>query len=247
MASNETAESLDGFDSGVITDVPIDSRKPVKPNPPQKRIENEAEKNALDLRKLTQNSAVFPLKQKLRRREASSSDGSRPKESTETEKPKIEKFIGEQADQALLRTMLQQLKSADYSKADFSAAERTLKLLEKAYPESAALAESRFQMGLFHYRGRLKAKDEVAKVAALRAADFYLSEAQQMTVQSPHIQAGSALMRGVIARLLLNSGGETRNADIARKNFEFVLKQYPNTLEAQRAKRELASMDRRTW
>lgn len=240
LAAEESPDPLKGFEAGVVTDVPLDSRKPVKPKPPQKQSSQEKVKNALDLRAIGQVPSSLPKKRLSRRQEASSSGGRLAEKSAVTEKAS-EPSIGEQADGALLRTMLGQLKEADVT-----GAERTMRLLEKSYPESSALAEARFQLGLFHYRQRAKAKEPQAVEGALRSADFHFAEAQRMSAAMPRIHAGSALMRGVIARLLLQAGGEARNRQIARQNFEFVMKQYPKTMEARRAKRELAFMDRRT-
>lgn len=240
LAAEDSPDPLKGFEAGVVTDVPLDSRKPVKPKPPQKQSSQEKVKNALDLRAIGQVPSALPKKRLSRRQEASSSGGRLAEKSAVAEKAS-EPSIGEQADGALLRTMLGQLKESDVS-----GAERTMRLLEKSYPESSVLAEARFQLGLFHYHQRIKAKDSQAVESALRSADFHFAEAQRMSTAMPRIHAGSALMRGVIARLLLQAGGEARNRQIARQNFEFVMKQYPKTMEARRAKRELAFMDRRT-
>jgi TolA-binding protein len=239
LAIEESSDSLKGFEAGVVTDVPLDLRKPVKPKPPQRQAPEEKVQNALDLRAIGQIPAALPQKRLSRRQEALSS-GTRLVEKSAFSEKTFEQSIGEQADGALSRTILGQLKEADVS-----GAERTMRLLEKSYPDSLALAEARFQMGLFHYRQRVKAQGPQAVEAALRSADFHFSEAQRMSSSMPRIHAGSALMRGVIARLLLQAGGEVRNRQIARRNFEFVMNQYPKTMEARRARRELAFMDRR--
>lgn len=237
----QSADPLKGFDSGVVTDVPLDSRKPVKPPKPDlTRSQKELGKPALDLRAIGQMPKHLPRKADVAVRGKSRSMAADIRKPAPIAKRADDTF-GEQADRALLRTMLGQLKSAD-----LSAAERTLRLFEKSYPESQVFGEARFQMGLYHYRQRNKLKDARALEMALRSADFQFAEALRLKALEPRVQAGSALMRGVIARLLLQRGGEARNREVAQQNFEFVIQKYPKTMEARRAKRELAAMDRRT-
>lgn len=231
----EPAEALKGFEQGIVTDVPLDSKKP-QPKA-AKEVGSKPEKGVLDLRAIptVKMASRLPTKVSLKRREAANR-GVRLN-------PRVhsEMAVGEQADRALLRTMLGQLRLKDDSSA-----ERTLRLLEKSYPDSQVLGEARFQMGLHHYRSRKATSDGKSLEKALRSADFYFAEALRVQLLEPRVQAGSALMRGVIARLLLHAGGEVRNREVAQQNFEFVMKKYPRTMEARRAKRELAAMDRRT-
>ncbi len=247
LAAEESTDPLRGFEPGIVTEVPMDARKPVKPSKPDMTASpKEPVKNMLDLRAVGQLPKQLPPKSSLaqkaraqarqaRRYEAASMGQRAPAQA------RSEEALGEQADRALLRTMLGQLKSADWN-----GAERTLRLLEKSYPESQVFGEARFQMGLYHYRQRKTAKDARALEMALRSADFQFAEALRLKNLEPRVQAGSALMRGVIARLLLQGGGEVRNREIAQQNFEYVMKKYPKTMEARRAKREMAAMERRT-
>lgn len=136
---------------------------------------------------------------------------------------------GEQADRVLARTVADLLKSGD----DVEAA-RTAVLLEKSYPDSELIAETRFQLGLYFFRKK-----------NLPEADRQF----QATLKSPraHVRAraGAVLMRGIIARRVSetpNLKASQANLQLARKSFEYVRHQFPGSPEARRAARELKIM-----
>ena len=141
---------------------------------------------------------------------------------------------GEQADRVLARTVVELLKSGDQLEA-----ERIAVLLEKSYPESELVAETRFQQGLSYFRQKNWPQ----------ADRFFLT-----TLRAPKIQvrakAGAYLMRGIIARRLAVEGAVARrsavivdkNRAISRKTFEYVRKAFPGSPEAKRAARELAAL-----
>jgi TolA-binding protein len=240
LSAESATDPLKGFEPGVVTDVPLDSRKPVKPSKPDLTKSLAPDAKLLDLRAVGQIPKQLPKKSRIPSRQVRRMEAA----NVAPRQPNVlraDESLGEQADRALLRTMLGQIKAND-----LEGAERTLRILEKSYPESQVFGEARFQMGLYHYRSRKNLATPRDMEMALRSADFQFAEALRQKSLAPRVQAGSALMRGVIARLLLERGGESRNREIAHQNFEFVIQKYPKTMEARRAKREMAAMDRRT-
>ncbi len=136
---------------------------------------------------------------------------------------------GEQADRLLARTVTDLLKTGDDLEA-----ERTASLLDKSYPDSELIAETRFQLGLYFFRKK-----------NLPEADRQF----QATMKAPraHVRAraGAALMRGIIARRVAatpNTKAAQSNLQLARKSFEYVRHQFPGSPEARRAARELKTM-----
>ncbi len=141
----------------------------------------------------------------------------------------------ERADRVLARTVADLLKNGDSLEA-----ERTAALLEKSYPDSELIAETRFQQGLYFFRQK-----------NLSQADRLF----QATLKSPkaHVRAkaGAILMRGIIARRLATEGAaagrkETivqTNLALSRKTFAYVRKAFPGSPEAARAGRELRALN----
>ncbi len=142
---------------------------------------------------------------------------------------------GERADRVLARTVADLLKTGDSLEA-----ERTAALLEKSYPDSELIAETRFQQGLYFFRrGNLPQADRLF----------------QATLKSPkahmRAKAGAVLMRGIIARRLATEGAAAGRSDsvvktnfaLSRKTFEYVRKAFPGSPEAARAGRELRALN----
>ncbi len=146
-----------------------------------------------------------------------------------------EMLSGERADRVLARTVADLLKTGDSLEA-----ERTAALLEKSYPESELIAETRFQQGLYFFRRK-----------NIPQADRLF----QATLKSPkaHVRAkaGAVLMRGIIARRLALEGAAAgrsesavqSNLALSRKTFEYVRKAFPGSPEAVRAGRELRALN----
>lgn len=142
---------------------------------------------------------------------------------------------GEQADKVLARTVSDLLKAGDVFEAD-----RTATLLEKSYPNSEFVAETRFQQGLHYYRK----KD-------LPQADRFFQAALVAPRSHVRARAGAALMRGIIARRVATEGvkeGRSQsvtksNFQLSRQSFEYVRKRFPGSSEAKRAGRELSAMN----
>lgn len=135
----------------------------------------------------------------------------------------------EQADRVLARMVIELLKVGD----DLEAA-RTASLLEKSYPDSELIAETRFQLGLYFFRK-----------SNLPEADRQF----QATLIAPraHVRAraGAALMRGIIARRVSstpNVKASQAGFKLAKKSFEYVRHEFPGSPEARRAARELKTM-----
>lgn len=139
-------------------------------------------------------------------------------------------IIGEQADRVLARTVDDLLRAGNAPEA-----ERTALLLEKSYPDSSLIAETRFQLGLYYFRhGSLPDADRSFQ-ATLKASNAHV-----------RARAGAALMRGVIARhaadRVSNPQVARANLELSRQSFEYVRKQYPGSPEAKRADRELRAV-----
>lgn len=179
-----------------------------------------------------QNVALVPKRLPEKKRGASARD---PRVRSLAEAPETP---GEQADRVLARTVRELLKSGNELEA-----ERTAMLLEKSYPDSELVAETRFQQGLYYFRKK-----------NLRQADRLF----QTTLMSPktHVRAraGAVLMRGIIARRLAMDGAKSgqnlktaqANLELSRKSFEYVRKQFPGSPEAKRASRELRAITAQT-
>lgn len=141
----------------------------------------------------------------------------------------------DRADRVLARTVTDLLKSGDSLEAG-----RTAALLEKSYPESELIAETRFQQGLYFYRKKNLHEADRFFQATLRAPKTHL-----------RAKAGAVLMRGIIARRLATDGAVAgrspstveKNLALSRKSFEYVRKAFPLSPEAKRASRELHSMN----
>lgn len=205
----QTADTLAAFRPGVETDVPI--------SPTVNRSNSRT-------RSLRQDVAAIPNRLPPKRSISRNSSA----EIRSLAQAPVQ--AGEQADRVLARTVDELLRSGNEVEA-----ERTASLLEKSYPDSDLVAETRFQQGLYFFRKK-----------NLPQADRLF----QATLASPkaHVRAraGAALMRGVIARQLAGSGRSSTvaraNLELSRKSFEYVRQQFPGSPEAKRASRELRAI-----
>jgi len=235
----QSKEDLNGFDNGVVLDVPIDSRRePTRestrePSSAQARegaAGREEVLNKIDLRpkvrsaerlrKLTARPRRLPAKQAAKQAALNSVSA--------------DSLQGEQADRALVRTIVALLKEQDFSEA-----ERTAALLEKSYPDSSALAEAKFQIGLAYFRARAKVPGSMQK------ADGFFAESLGHNTAHVRVKAGASLMRGIIAKRIGQPLGDRRNLEIATRNFNYVISTFPKTSEARRARAELSAINRR--
>lgn len=140
-----------------------------------------------------------------------------------------ESASGEQADRLLARTVTDLLKSGDDLEA-----ERTARLLDKSYPDSELIAETRFQLGLYFFRKKNLPESDRQFQATMKAPRAHV-----------RARAGAALMRGIIARRVAatpNAKAAQSNLQLAKKSFEYVRHQFPGSPEARRAARELKTM-----
>lgn len=162
------------------------------------------------------NAALTGSKTRATRRKTRGAE--RPAAQSLAEVPKL---VGESADRVLARTVLELLKSGDEQEAD-----RTALLLEKSYPDSELVAESRFQQGLFYFRKK-----------NLEMADQYFRSALAAPKAHIRARAGAALLRGVMAR-------KAGQLETARKSFSYVTSHFPGSPEANRARREARVLKR---
>jgi TolA-binding protein len=241
-------EDLNGFDNGVVLDVPIDARREstreesiresAKELPPDSLRESsgaparagsvgrEEVLNKIDLRpKVRKAERLRKLSKQLRHL---------PAKQAVAKALTPDSLQGEQADRALVRTIVALLKERDYSEA-----ERTATLLEKSYPESSALAEAKFQIGLAYFRARAKVP------GAMQKADGYFAESLGHSSGHVRVKAGASLMRGIIAKRIGEPIGDRRNLEIATRNFNYVISTFPKTSEARRARAELLAINGR--
>jgi TolA-binding protein len=141
----------------------------------------------------------------------------------------------ERADRVLAETVVQLLKSGDSLEA-----ERTAALLEKSYPESELIAETRFQQGLYFFRKK-----------NFNQADRLFQSTLKVSKAHVRAKAGALLMRGIIARHLATEAAASGRSETAiqaslalsRKSFDYVRKYFPGSPEAGRAAREIRSMN----
>ncbi|MBK7890909.1 MAG: hypothetical protein IPJ84_08705 [Bdellovibrionales bacterium] len=119
-------------------------------------------------------------------------------------------------DQVLYRSVLISLKSGAREQAF-----RDLMILEKSYPDSNRVADGYFQLALFDYRASrlLEAEQGFAKVLKLESR--------------PRLRAGALLMTALFMK--------ARNPEAARRQFQSIVTQYPKSVEAKRASRELTT------
>lgn len=218
-------EELKGFDSGVVLDVPIDSRR----QPPKQETPGREDVSLTRRLPAKQRSTQQQLAPKSAVKTSSS-----VRAIASTSESRVSNVQGEQADRALLRTIVALIKEKDMIEA-----ERTASLLEKSYPDSANLAEAKFQLGLGYFRSAKKTTD------VLQKADNYFAETLSLQAAHVRVKAGAILMRGIIAKRLSQSNGDRRNIDIAVRNFENVISKFPKTSEARRARLELNAINRR--
>ena len=240
-------EGLNGFDNGVVLDVPIDTRR-----------EPAAQLNREPAAQLGREPAAQPARMKNSGREEVLNKIDLRPESRKAERPRKiaalprrlpqkhagavgvsaaavpDSARGEQADRALVRTIVALLKEQDFAEA-----ERTATLLEKSYPDSSALAEAKFQIGLAYFRARTKV------AGALQKADGFFAESLTHTSGHIRVKAGASLMRGIIAKRIGLPSGDSRNLEIATRNFKYVISTFPKTSEARRARAELSALNRR--
>jgi len=228
-------EDLNGFDSGVVLDVPIDARRePAAQSARVKSTGREEVLNKIDLRPESRR-AESPRKMSPRpRRLPLKQVDSAPNASTQVLSTTADLVRGEQADRALVRTIVALLKEKEFAEA-----ERTAMLLEKSYPDSPALAEAKFQIGLGYFRARTKV------AGALQKADTFFASSLAHRSGHVRVKAGASLMRGIIAKRTGLSSGDHRNLEIATRNFDFVISTFPKTSEARRARAELSAINRR--
>jgi TolA-binding protein len=240
-------EDLNGFDNGVVLDVPIDSRRestkeptnqwstdsiresslvPARANPVgREEVLNKIDlrpnsRKAERLRKLSAQPRRLPAKKALKQASSASTSA--------------DSLQGEQADRALVRTVVALLKEKDFSEA-----ERTATLLEKSYPDSPALPEAKFQIGLAYFRARAKVP------GAMQKADGFFVESLGHRSGHIRVKAGASLMRGIIAKRIGQPHSDRRNLEIATRNFNYVISTFPKTSEARRARAELSAINRR--
>lgn len=232
-------EGLNGFDNGVVLDVPIDTRREPaaqinrEPAAQPSRLKSggrEEVLNKIDLRpearKTERPRKIAALPRRLPQKQAVATGAS--------VKVAADPARGEQADRALVRTIVALLKEQDFAEA-----ERTATLLEKSYPDSSALAEAKFQIGLGYFRARTK------MAGALQKADGFFAESLAHTSGHIRVKAGASLMRGIIAKRMGLPNGDPRNLEIATRNFKYVISTFPKTSEARRARAELSAINRR--
>ena len=119
-------------------------------------------------------------------------------------------------DQVLYRSVLISLKSGAREQAF-----RDLMILEKSYPDSNRVADGYFQLALFDYRASrlLEAEQGFAKVLKLDSR--------------PRLRAGALLMTALFMK--------SRDPEAARRQFQSIVTQYPKSVEAKRASRELTT------
>lgn len=231
-------EDLNGFDNGVVLDVPIDSRR-------EPTRESTREPSAVQAREVAAGREEVlnrvDLRPKVRTAERLRKLTARPQRLPAKQAPKkvelnsvsTDSLQGEQADRALVRTIVALLKEKDFSEA-----ERTAALLEKSYPDSSALPEAKFQIGLAYFRSRAKVK------GALQKADGFFAESLGHSTGHVRVKAGASLMRGIIAMRIGQPLGDRRNLEIATRNFNYVISTFPKTSEARRARAELSAINR---
>ncbi|MDZ4081925.1 MAG: outer membrane protein assembly factor BamD [Bdellovibrionales bacterium] len=248
-------EGLNGFDNGVVLDVPIDTRRE-----PAAQLNREpaAQLGRDPAAQLGREPAAQPARMKNSGREEVLNKIDLRPESRKAERPRKiaalprrlpqkhagavggsaaavpDSARGEQADRALVRTIVALLKEQDFAEA-----ERTATLLEKSYPDSSALAEAKFQIGLAYFRARTKV------AGALQKADGFFAESLTHTSGHIRVKAGASLMRGIIAKRIGLPSGDSRNLEIATRNFKYVISTFPKTSEARRARAELSALNRR--
>lgn len=253
-------EDLRGFDNGVVLDVPIDARRERIEEPSRQSVATlgvtssgrEEVLNRIDLRPRNRSSARKETRTEVRTAERLQKIPSQPQRlpAKKISQPAAKQTAkqtsmaaasslsdssrGEQADRALVRSIVAMLKEQDFSEA-----ERTAVLLEKSYPDSSALAEAKFQIGLAYYRERTKVS------GALQKADGFFAESLGHAAGHVRVKAGASLMRGIIAKQMGAPSGDRRNLEIASKNFMYVISTFPKTSEARRARAELSAMNRR--
>ncbi len=219
---------LSGFDSGVVIDVPIDSRR--QSPMPAKRPDIPGREDVLNKIDLRPEARKAEIPQRIGGTSQIANKLPAKRQFSGDAHPIVH---GEQADRALVRTIIALLKEKDFLEA-----ERTAGLLEKSYPQSPALAEAKFQLGLGYFRSQRRMPE------ALQKADGRFTEALAISSSHIRVKAGATLMRGIIAKRIGLPVGDRRNLDLAKRNFEYVMMQYPRTSEARRARAELAAMNR---